>query len=405
MTDPIRIKTFRAQSLQDAYQQIRDEFGAAATILETKSKRARLFGRTQIEVTASSTSRLINTPSPSTTDKTAPESTNSSSDESAPKSSDPSHSGFALERAKQPNDSSADREPPPTNVENALEAEQGAGRPSSPFVDFRDSRLQRICTQVYREFCEAGVDAGIVEQWLRAARSSGNTSIFQNAWTLSAEIQSWVQGFVYVASPLDLRLSAPQWHILVGPSGVGKSTTIAKLAAHASMHCNRRVGVIQSDPRNVERERFLQHYAELLDWEFAVAGDSSLDHNAFQECQAMFVDTQGFSPDDEPSIERLREWVEDLRSSHDVHVHLVLASHYHERTFLRCERAFSKLNPETLILTKLDESGGLGPLFPSLQSCGVPVSYMTDGQHVPSNLISATPSRLARFILGTSDPC
>lgn len=59
------------------------------------------------------------------------------------------------------------------------------------------------------------------------------------------------------------------------------------------------------------------------------------------------------------------------------------------------------MNPDSMILTKLDEAGGLGPLFSCLQSSSIPVSYLTDRQQVPSDLIPATSAKLAQQVLAT----
>jgi flagellar biosynthesis protein FlhF len=237
---------------------------------------------------------------------------------------------------------------------------------------------------------------------LMAARLGNNPQVFQDAWSLQAEIQLWVRDFVHCAPPMDLDANRCQRLAFVGPTGAGKTTTIAKLAAMLSMERQLKVGVLQLDTRNHGPCRLLTRYAELMGWDFRRAvepGEIKTSLGELDGCRFVLVDTPGCSPSDGDSLRKLEDNLSKLQATSTL---LVAPSTCSVHTYLRYETCFGGLNPDSLILTKLDESGGLGPLFSCLQSSSIPVSFLTTGQHVPADLIPATNARLAQHVLGFS---
>ena len=384
MTTPVRIKTFRADSLQAAYEQIRSEFGPGASVLETKPIKRGFFGKSLFEVTAST--------------KVA--------DRPAAKEEE------TLDSIPKPNEAAmlgTDR-----SIASPLGAEQSVAGPSdgdrggakdrmdtvsvSHFQGNASAKLDRICQQVSQEMFGAGLEVSIVEQWIMAARATCDPAVFQDAWSLRSEILTWVRDFVHCAPPLDLDSRSPLRIALIGPTGAGKTTTIAKLAATLSMERQGKVGILQLDPRNLGPCRSLAGYQELMGWEFEVV--TKLDEIAgalerLQGCDRILLDTPGCSPSDRGSL----EWLEQsLNLACPTSTLLVIPSTCNSHTFQRYELSFGGFGPDSMVLTKLDESGGLGSLFSCLQNSSIPVSFLTNGQHVPSDLIPATNARLAQHV-------
>lgn len=381
MNKPIRIKTFRSKTLQEAFQKIRAEFGPDASILETKTSRSGLFGRSRIEVTASSQTNAFELDAAESAqyDTLAP-----SEDQGRPQS----------RWESEPEIEAIDRIHDATSVEAEFASSRLTPEASSEFA-----APERVLGQVHQELLHAGIDPGIVGQWIDAARALGNPAVMKDVWTQRSELMGWIRDMVHAAPPLNLDDSRQQVLAFVGPPGAGKSTTLAKIAAYLSMELGFSVGVLTTDNKRLGSNFLLHNYADILGWKFEVAETEEQVPNCMfhlSGCRFVLLDTGGCSPDEEESIEQLGQILAMVKPNE---THLVLSSTCNVRTFLRYEQAFEPLTPNRLVLTRLDESGGLGPLFSCLQSSGLPVSFLADGQKIPADLIQATELRLAQRVM------
>ncbi len=387
MTNPVRIKTFRADSLQVAYEQIRSEFGPDASVLETKPVRRGFFGKRLFEVTAST--RLAEKPiaKADTTEDPTMDSISKPNDV-AEIDADQATAFLGM----------AEESPAGPSSVGPRDNNRSKPGPGSQFQGGARSKIDRICQQVSQEMLDAGLEVSIVEQWIMAARTACDPAVFRDAWSLRSEILTWIRDFVHCAPPLDLDSRNTLRIALIGPTGAGKTTTIAKIAATLSMDSQAKVGILQLDPRNFGPCRSLVGYQELMGWDFEIV--TKLDEIAgaldrLGGCHRILLDTPGCSPSDRGSL----EWLEQsLRLACPTSTLLVVPSTCNSHTFQRYELSFGVFGPDGMVLTKLDESGGIGPLFSCLQNSSVPVSFLTNGQHVPSDLIPATNARLAQHV-------
>ena len=382
MNSPIRIKTFRSRTLQDAFHQIRTEFGPDASILETKAARYGIFGRSRIEVTASTTIKDLQ---PSDTEQ------NESDIEGQ---TDPNQN-FALENFSLP-------------LAEVLDQSAGVANHSS--LSFSDSIAvpiefdgpERVIRQVHQELIAAGIAPDIVRHWIEATRCSMDPFVMHDVWTLRSKLQSLIRDLVHVAPPVVLDDSRQQVIALVGPSGAGKTTMLAKLAANLSMQRGHSVGVLSTDSERLGSNHLLQNCAEVLGWQFDFVDSIeqvTLCMEGFAGCRFVLIDTCGCSPANTESMDRVNQF---LAATKPTETHLVIPSTCNIRSFFRYEQAFERLNPNRMILTRIDESGGLGELFACLQSSSLPISYLSNGPRIPSALIQATGIRLAQQIMAVS---
>ncbi len=376
MNSPIRIKTFRSKTLQEAFQQIRSEFGPGASILETKAARFGIFGRTRIEVTASSNTHNF---SLEDTDPIAIDSVGS-------------------------RDASQHFDSFEINCSADLDTDNDLGVVESHMQSAMEvAKPDRVLGQVLQELVEAGIDTGIAQQWIEASRVSSDSSVKQDVWKLRSEILGWIRDLVHAAPPMPLDHPKQQVIALVGPAGAGKTSSLAKIAASLSMERGLSVGVLSMDSVRTGSNQLLQNYAEVLGWQFEVA--NSLEQvsscmEGLSNCRFVLIDTCGCSPADNESLDELRRLIAIAKPTE---THLVISSTSNTRSFLRYEQSFELLKPNRLILTRLDESGGLGSFFSCLQSCSLPVSYLTNGRNIPQDLIQATELRIAQHIMALAD--
>ena len=193
----------------------------------------------------------------------------------------------------------------------------------------------------------------------------------------------------------------PRILFLIGPTGVGKTTTIAKLASRAKINQRRKVGLITLDAYRIGAVDQLTQYADIFKVPVHVIQSPEELSTEVEKCaqegdELIFVDSAGRSPQDELKMSELKKFINALPQAE---VHLVLSTTTHPKTLSSIAERFTPMGFDRVILTKLDESVALGPLVGSLLDIGKPVSYVTDGQNVPKDIFPADPERLVDFVM------
>ncbi|MBI3911637.1 MAG: flagellar biosynthesis protein FlhF [Armatimonadetes bacterium] len=202
------------------------------------------------------------------------------------------------------------------------------------------------------------------------------------------------------AAPIALRPSGPTVVALVGPTGVGKTTTVAKLAASAALVEGRRVLVVTLDTYRIGAVEQLQTYARLINVPLVVAASAtevSTIRPRFAEYDLVLLDTVGRSP---RCADQIAEQARALAAAEPTEVHLLLAASASIAALHHAGAGFAVTRPTHLLLTKRDEAVEFGPTVSALVEAGLPVSYVTTGQNVPQDIEAADPAALAAAVLG-----
>ena len=182
---------------------------------------------------------------------------------------------------------------------------------------------------------------------------------------------------------------------LLGPTGVGKTTTIAKIAArHVLRHGPRGVALVTTDSFRVGAHEQLRTFGRIMDIPVRVANDQGELRQAldqFADRRLVLVDTAGISQRDV----RFAEQVNMLQGGAPLlRVYLVLSAASQWLALEETLRAFGGRHVDGAMITKLDESTGLGGVLSVLVRHALPVAYVCDGQRVPEDLAPAEPQRL-----------
>ncbi|MEE8385196.1 MAG: AAA family ATPase, partial [Dehalococcoidia bacterium] len=216
------------------------------------------------------------------------------------------------------------------------------------------------------------------------------------------ELQQAVIDMLPPARPLELSATdRPTVVAMVGPTGVGKTTTIAKLAANMKLREGQSVGLITIDTYRIAAVEQLKTYAEILQVKLvAVTTPQEMQPaiSKMADLDLILIDTAGRSHKDEMRIAELGRFLAAARPDQ---VHLVLSSTSTERAVREAITNFSVLRPQHLIFTKLDEAVGFGVILNVLRSADLRLSYLTNGQSVPADIEPATPRRVAQLVLAS----
>jgi flagellar biosynthesis protein FlhF len=192
--------------------------------------------------------------------------------------------------------------------------------------------------------------------------------------------------------------TGPMIVALVGPSGVGKSTTIVKMASEAERNRKLKCGLIHWDPRRGNTFDRLATLAKLCGLPFRAAGsvaDLKAAVQDFQQLDVVLIDTGSVSPKETDTEATLVAGLEAVGAVS----HLVLAAPTRDDEMLIRVERFKRLRPQGLVFTKLDETSTFGAIYNTCRRSRLPLLYFTNGQKVPSDIEVASRERLVSLIL------
>jgi flagellar biosynthesis protein FlhF len=188
-----------------------------------------------------------------------------------------------------------------------------------------------------------------------------------------------------------------------GPTGVGKTTTIAKIAADYLLNANKKVGLITSDTYRIAAVEQLKTYAGILNIPIKIVQSASEVSQAVSElssCDIILMDTAGRNYQQKQYIQELEML---LAGSRKVQTNVVLSLTSKYEDMKKMIDNFQAIEIDQLILTKKDETSSYGSILNLIHEYSVPLRYITDGQNVPDDIISVTPEFIANLLLGEDE--
>lgn len=202
-----------------------------------------------------------------------------------------------------------------------------------------------------------------------------------------------------VAAPTRATDGRPMTIALIGPTGVGKTTTVAKLAATYKLRYGRKVGLITCDTYRIAAVDQLRTYATIIAVPLRVVltpDEMRSACDAMADCDVILIDTAGRSQHDAARLDELAGF---LAAARPHQTHLVLSSAASEPVLRKTAERFAVARPDHLILTKLDEAVNFGVLVNVAQLSQASLSFVTTGQEVPDHIEPGQADRLARLVL------
>jgi len=258
--------------------------------------------------------------------------------------------------------------------------------------------------EIYRLAYESGMDKEHLDTIMRLTLEHMPIRLRENSQTVKRYFQTLLRKMIPIRLETLPTPGSTRVMMLVGPTGVGKTTTIAKLAARYSFLMQKRykVGLIVLDTYRIGAVEQLMQYARMMKLGIETVVDPpefTTALNSLSYCDFILIDTMGSSPYDKNKIEKIYECLATNRSSVNIDVSLVLPSSIKYDDLLVAYENFSTLDIDTVIFTKLDETRGFGNLFSFALKTQKPISYFSVGQEVPEDLVVANSDFLVDCLL------
>ncbi|MGG4043379.1 flagellar biosynthesis protein FlhF [Paenibacillus favisporus] len=314
----------------------------------------------------------------------------------------------ALSRSEQPQQA-GEREP---EARNSVEAklleelqEMKAWMAKISRQSMMKQQLPAVLEKLQERLIQQEVDFDLIEKWI--------TSSFDH-WEESGRTLGDAELFAHVRSQVLAFLSerfgggiANRTRIVyvAGPTGVGKTTTIAKLAAEQLLRFHRKVGLITSDTYRISAVDQLRTYASILNVPLEVVqspGDMQRAFQRLQDCDIILMDTAGRNYRNELLVSELQSLFSAITDHSETFLVLSLTSK--SQDMKKITEHFSKYGLDKVIFTKLDETGSCGSVFNLIREYPLYLSYMTNGQNVPEDLLLPDSKKLCGMLLGEEAP-
>ena len=205
------------------------------------------------------------------------------------------------------------------------------------------------------------------------------------------------------AVPIGKGGKTPKVVFFVGPTGVGKTTTIAKLASKLKLEQKRKVALLTADTYRIAAAEQLRTYANILEVPFRViysAEELLRGVRDFKDYEIILVDMAGHSPHNPALRENMFSFINGLEETIEKEVHLVLSATTKYKDLLEIVETYAVIPDYKIIFTKLDETTTLGNLLNLKLHTGASLSYITCGQNVPDDIEIFNPQKTVKHLLG-----
>jgi flagellar biosynthesis protein FlhF len=258
--------------------------------------------------------------------------------------------------------------------------------------------------EIYRLASQSGMNKEHLDDIMTITLEHMPYKMKENSATVKRYFQTLLRKMVPVRIESKPSVGNKKVMMLVGPTGVGKTTSVAKLAARYSYLLDKKykVGLVVLDTYRIGAVEQLMQYARMMKLGIETVVDptdfaSALD--SLKYCDYILIDTMGSSPYDKGKIEKIYECLDGNDAKYNIDVVLVMPSSIKYEDLKATYENFSSLSIDTLMFTKLDETRGFGNIFSLAYDTKKPISYFSVGQEVPEDLVVANSDFLVDCLL------
>jgi flagellar biosynthesis protein FlhF len=394
----VKIKKYTAKSMKEALLQIKEDLGEDAVILKTSKVPRKMFsltGRDEVEVTAAiddqaPTRRMMPAmpplPVPDAGVYTRPRSGKQApcQENAAGLAGLGAESAFSLST---PPAASAK-----FNVVDIKEEIREIKELLDPVLQADGKTVEGFSgpwAALHERLIASEVKPDIARRLLSRVKGGNKVSPHE----VDKRFMEALQASFPVSGPIKLKESGPLLCAFIGPTGVGKTTTLAKLAAHYRLNKNKSVSILTADTYRIAAIEQIRTFADIMNIRLHVVFSPEETTEALAACRnddIVFIDTAGRSGKNTEHMRDLRLFMESL---HPDETHLTLSATTKDADLLENIDRYRPMGINRLLFTKFDETSKLGNVFNSVVTASIPVSYFTFGQGVPDDIELAQPVR------------
>lgn len=413
-----RLHTFTAPTYSEAYRQMREALGSQAVVLRTTHVREKgilgLLGRKSVHLTAAAASNRASESAARNRSPVEKKYTVTERPRMDEKVRDKmayferivSDAQKRMAAARLPSDGNAAvlpfRKPAASSVsQDELRRELYEMRQMLQvlYAEHPSGGLPIELAPHYRMLVERGVSRKAAACLVGAVIEGSDLRILREPRAFVERLRMEIQKSVPVTGGIGLAGGVCRRVALVGTTGVGKTTNLAKLAAEYAVRQRARVALLTTDTYRVAAPEQLRVYANIIGLPLTVVNDAKEAATAVQanrDKDLLLIDTAGGSQFNAKQIHELRETFATLAPNE---VMLVVSANTQLDDLRQAVEKFGCLCPTSLFFTKLDETKRYGPVFTLAVETGLPLSYLSMGQNVPDDLMLAQPGMVANLIL------
>ncbi|RSK27044.1 flagellar biosynthesis protein FlhF [Bacillus sp. HMF5848] len=388
----MKVKKYVAKSMPEAMKMIRAELGNDAVILNSKVVQKRgvfgFFAKKSIEVIAAVDSKPVI--QKETKPKPPPVRKEVSREDASPVIK---HQTPKVQENNM-NDKAVLQEL--KELKTIISTLSGSTNYSSNVLDQYPEPLRQINSLLTEQEIEVTIRQNIINQLLEKWYVTGGQATVEQVkqWTaniIDTEVSSHHYGGIRYKK---------KYVNVVGPTGVGKTTTLAKIAAECVLRDQKKVAFITTDTYRIAAVDQLKTYAKILGIPLEICynnEDFILAKNKFQHYDLILIDTAGRNYRNQQYVEDLKEI---LNFNEDMETYLVLSLSSRYEDMKAIIEQFSLITIDQLIFTKVDETTKYGPMLNMMIQYNKGIAYVTNGQNVPDDIMAASPSVITKTILG-----
>mgnify|MGYP002630054656 CR=1 FL=1 len=267
-----------------------------------------------------------------------------------------------------------------------------------------EAQIPAEFAEIYRLAAQSGMNREHLDGLMRITLEHMPFKMKENSATVKRYFQTILRKMVPIRMETMPSVGTKKVIMLVGPTGVGKTTSIAKLAARYSflMQKKYKVGLVVLDTYRIGAVEQLMQYARMMKLGIETVVDPPEFSNALESlkyCDYILIDTMGSSPYDKGKIEKIYECLNGNSTGYSIDVVLVMPSSIKYEDLKATYDNFAPLGVDTLMFTKLDETRGFGNIFSLAYETKKPISYFSVGQEVPEDLVCASSDFLIECLL------
>jgi len=251
---------------------------------------------------------------------------------------------------------------------------------------------------LYQKMLAQGLEERIALELIKKVNNTASSKKILKVEELRQCLIPIVEKLGIIADQIKMENGKKKTVAFIGPTGVGKTTTIAKLAAVQALHEKKQVALITLDNYRIAAIAQLKTYANIIGVPIEVASNKKEFKGSLKKLgnrELILIDTAGMSQVNKFQIDELKDFFSNISS---IEIHLLLSATTKENDLMDILERFSVMSITSVIFTKLDETTTYGTILNQLFRTKIPISYFTNGQQVPEDIEAATSEKLVDLI-------